>query len=153
MAEEILNYKIDSAGVQEVRWDEGGIAPARNYTFFYGNGNENHEFRRSFFVHQRILLEVKRVELLTVKSTIFQHRNIHKFTWITPDGKIHSQTDHILLHRRRHSSILDVHSFRVADYDTDHYLLVAKVRERLTSKQTTHRVQIFGPKRDEVTGG
>jgi hypothetical protein len=32
-----------------------------------------------------------------------------------------------------------VRSFRAADFDTDHYLVVAKVRERLAvSKQTTH---------------
>ncbi|PNF23141.1 hypothetical protein B7P43_G06674 [Cryptotermes secundus] len=75
---------------------------------------------------------------LTVKSTMFPHRNIHKFTWTSPDGKIHNQIDHILIDRRRHSSILDVRSFRAADCDTDHYLVVAKVKERLAvSKQTT----------------
>jgi hypothetical protein len=48
-----------------------------------------------------------------------------------------------LIDRRRHSSILDVRSFRAADCDTDHYLVVAKVRERLTvNKQTTHRVHM-----------
>jgi hypothetical protein len=36
-----------------------------------------------------------------------------------------------LIDKRRHSSILDVRSFRTADCDTDHYLMVAKVRERL----------------------
>jgi len=36
-----------------------------------------------------------------------------------------------LIDRRRHSSILDVRSFRGADCDTVHYLVVAKVRERL----------------------
>jgi hypothetical protein len=43
VAEEILKYKLDLAGVQEVRWDGGGIAPAGDYTLFYGKGNENHE--------------------------------------------------------------------------------------------------------------
>ncbi|PNF24934.1 hypothetical protein B7P43_G09364, partial [Cryptotermes secundus] len=44
---------------------------------------------------------------------------------------------------RRHSSILDVQSFRAADCDTDNYLVVAKVRERpAVSKQTTHRVHM-----------
>jgi hypothetical protein len=38
--------------------------------------------------------------------------------------------DHILIDRRRHSSILHVRSFRAADCDTDHYLVVAEVRER-----------------------
>jgi hypothetical protein len=33
---------------------------------------------------------------LTVKNTMFQHRNIHKFTWTSPDGKIRNQIEHIL---------------------------------------------------------
>jgi exonuclease III len=36
---------------------------------------------------------------LTVKSTMFPHCNIHKFTWRS-DGKTHSQIDHILIDRR-----------------------------------------------------
>ena len=42
---------------------------------------------------------------------------------------------------RRQSSILDVCSFRGADCDTDHYLVVAKVRERLAvSKQAAQKL-------------
>jgi hypothetical protein len=36
-----------------------------------------------------------------------------------------------LIDKRRHSNILDVRSFRGADCDTDHYLVVAKLRERI----------------------
>jgi hypothetical protein len=35
VAEEILKYKIDLAGVQEVRWDGGGIALAGDYIFLW----------------------------------------------------------------------------------------------------------------------
>jgi hypothetical protein len=66
-----------------------------------------------------------------VKSTMFPHRNIHKYNWTFPDGKTHNQIDHILVDRRRHSNVLDVRSLRAADCDSDHYLVVAKVRERL----------------------
>jgi hypothetical protein len=65
---------------------------------------------------------------------------IHKYTWTSLDGNTHNQIDHILVDRRRHSDVLDVRSFRAADCDSDHYLVVAKVRERLAvSKEKSHR--------------
>ena len=44
---------------------------------------------------------------LIVKSTKFPHRNIHKYIWTSPDG-IHNQIDHVLVDKRRRSSIIDV---------------------------------------------
>jgi hypothetical protein len=45
---------------------------------------------------------------IRVKSSMFPHRSIHKYTSSSPDGKTHNQIDHILVDRRRHSNILDV---------------------------------------------
>jgi hypothetical protein len=71
---------------------------------------------------------------------MFLHRNIQKYTWISPDGKTHNQIDHILIDRTWYSSILDVQSFRGAACDTNHYLVVAKVRKRMeVSKQAAHK--------------
>jgi exonuclease III len=36
---------------------------------------------------------------LRVKSTMFPHRNIHKYTWTSTDWKTHNQIDHILVDR------------------------------------------------------
>ena len=68
---------------------------------------------------------------LVVKSTTFPHRNIHKYTWTSPDVKTHNQIDHVLTDKRCHSNVQDVPSFRGDDCDTDHYLVIAEVRERL----------------------
>jgi endonuclease/exonuclease/phosphatase family metal-dependent hydrolase len=70
-------------------------------------------------------------ENLVVKSTMIPHRKIHKYNWTSPEGNTHNQIDHVLVDRRRHSSVLDFRSFRGADCGTDHYLIVGKVRERL----------------------
>ena len=45
------------------------------------------------------------------------------------------EIDHILIDRRRHLCIIDIRSFRGADCDTDQYLVVTKVRERLTVRK------------------
>ena len=34
---------------------------------------------------------------LVVRSMMFPHRNIHKYTWNSPDGKTHNQIDHVLI--------------------------------------------------------
>jgi hypothetical protein len=65
------------------------------------------------------------------KSTTFPHSNIQKYTWPYPYGNTHNRIGHILIDRRRHSSIFDVRSFSAEDCDTDHYLVVTIVRERL----------------------
>ena len=71
------------------------------------------------------------------------HRNIHEDNWTSPDGKTHKQFDHILINRTWHSSTLEVQPFRGADCDTDHYLLVAKARERLAvSKEESQEFDV-----------
>jgi len=55
----------------------------------------------------------------------------------------HNRIDHILIDRIWHLSVLDVRSCRGADCDTEQYLVVAKVRERLiVSKQAAQTFDV-----------
>jgi DNA-directed RNA polymerase subunit N (RpoN/RPB10) len=75
---------------------------------------------------------------LTDKSTMFPLCNIPKFTCPSPHGKTYNQFDHTVQTGDSISSVLDVLSFRGLECDTDHYLLMAKFRERATvHKQTS----------------
>jgi hypothetical protein len=43
VATELGKCKLDLVGVQEVRWEKGGTKRAEDYTFFYGQGNGDHQ--------------------------------------------------------------------------------------------------------------
>jgi hypothetical protein len=64
-----------------------------------------------------MIMELAASRNLTVKAAVFIHRNTN-FTQTSPDGKTHIDFRWRLV-------------FRTADCDVAHYLVVAKVRERL----------------------
>jgi exonuclease III len=45
---ELTNYNVDLVAVQEVRWENDGIEPADDHTFFFGNGCANHHLGTGF---------------------------------------------------------------------------------------------------------
>jgi hypothetical protein len=65
---------------------------------FYKIGNDNKVRVVNFAIFQNLIM----------KSTIFPHHNINRFTWTSPNGKTHNKIDHILIDRKRHLRILDV---------------------------------------------
>jgi exonuclease III len=62
---ELGKYKLDLVGVQEVRWEKGGTEQAEDYTFFYGEGNGDHQLGTGFFIHKSIISAVRRVEFIS----------------------------------------------------------------------------------------
>jgi hypothetical protein len=51
--------------VQEVRWVKAGTERVEDYTFFYGAVNEDYQLGTGFFVLNRIVSAVRRVEFVS----------------------------------------------------------------------------------------
>jgi hypothetical protein len=63
---------------------------------------------------------------MTISSTYYPHKKIHKVTWKSPDGATENQIDYVLNDCRHGSDVMDVKTWRGADADSDHYLVVMK---------------------------
>ena len=55
-----------------------------------------------------------------ITGTIFPHKDIHKLTWRSPDGRTVNQIDHVLVNGNMRTSISDTRVMRGADVYSDH---------------------------------
>ncbi|KAE9522623.1 hypothetical protein AGLY_016986 [Aphis glycines] len=82
---------------------------------------------------------------MTISSTCFPHKNIHKQTWISPCGYVRNQIDHIVVDSRIKSCIRDVRSMRGSSAMSDHFLVRAKINIRISTewrKKQKHKGKI-----------
>jgi hypothetical protein len=76
---------------------------------------------------------------MIIISTYFLHRNVHKETWQSPDGRTNNEIGRVLVDGRNESSITDVRSCRGADCDCDHHLVRINIERKYESKKKGSR--------------
>jgi hypothetical protein len=62
-------------------------------------------------------------------------------TWKYPNASTFNQIDHLIIDARHVSNLLDVRSFRGANIDSNHYLVISKIRGRICNLRETSRYQ------------
>ena len=107
-----FNAKIgkDNTGRERIMGREG-----------LGTMNENGEMFTDFCVFND----------LVIGGSVFQHKDIHKGSWVSPDHRTVNQIDHITIDKRLRRSLQDTRLRRGADVASDHHLLVGQVRLKL----------------------
>lgn len=72
---------------------------------------------------------------MSISNTSFPHKRIHKGTWKSPDKRTVNQIDHILVDKKYAFHIIDVRSKREPNVDSDHFLVLAKVRTKIVHRK------------------
>ena len=70
---------------------------------------------------------------IVVASILFNHKDIYKLMWRSPNGQTFNQIDRLLIDARSLSNVMDVRTFRRANIDSDHYLLISENRSRISN--------------------
>ncbi|XP_061164542.1 uncharacterized protein LOC133173578 [Saccostrea echinata] len=112
-----LNAKIgnDNTGYGEIMGKHG-----------LGQMNENGERLANFCASNKQV----------IGGTLFQHKRIHKATWVSPDQLTENQIDHICINKKFRRSLQDTRVKRAADVASDHHLLTGSIKLKLRKMKT-----------------
>ena len=97
----------------------------------YGRMNDNGER----------LVDFCGINNLAIGGSLFPHKDIHKITWISPNGRDRSQIDYLMINGKWKRSLQDVRVRRGADVGSDHHPVTAMVKLKLQCLCQTAKCQ------------
>jgi len=72
---------------------------------------------------------------MKIISTYYQHKRIHKVTWISPDGNTLNQIDHVIIYAYKKGVVENVRTMRRLNCDSDHFLVKTIIKQKLIRMQ------------------
>ena len=85
------------------------------------------------------LLEFAIENNMKIIITYFDKKDIHKVTWISPNFRVKNQIDHVLIEDKHCKAIRDCRSYRGAEADSEHTLVMTKLKQDLPEKRKIRR--------------
>jgi DNA replicative helicase MCM subunit Mcm2 (Cdc46/Mcm family) len=75
---------------------------------------------------------------MVIGSTIFDHKDIHKMTCECPDGNTFNQIARLIIDTKHLSNLKDVRTYRGANVDSYHYLVISNIRSRISNARKAY---------------
>ena len=77
-----------------------------------------------------LLLQFAGKHNMYITNTRFQQKDSRKWTWVSPDGRYRNMIDLMLIDKRWLTSIWNCRAYQGPDVDSDHSLVLSKIRLR-----------------------
>ena len=126
-----------------------GIFPKKDITILMGDlnakiGSDNTGYEHIMGIHAPGIMnengerfaDLCALNSMVIGGSIFQHKTIHKTTWISPDKETENQIDHVCINKRFRRSLQDVRAKRGENVASDPNLVIAKLKLNLKRNQT-----------------
>jgi len=101
----------------------------------YQTAIRNHTLHETANRNWELMCEYAIANDMVTASTFFQHKNIHKGTWISPDTLTLNRIDHVLVSNNKKQMMQDVRTLRGPNCDSDHFLAKVIVKQKLITTQ------------------
>ena len=98
----------------------------------YKDSIERHSLREVTNNNGLRLVQYATINNFKFLSTWYPRKDIHKGTWKIPGTNNTNQIDHILVSKRWATDIENVHTYRGANSDSDHFLVGARLKDKIT---------------------
>ena len=72
---------------------------------------------------------------MKIISIYYQHKRIHKGTWISPDGNTLNQVAHVIIDAKKKSVVEDVRTMSDLNCDSDNFLVKTVIKQKLIITQ------------------
>jgi len=69
------------------------------------------------------------------RSTYYKHKRIHKGTWISPDGNMLNQIDHVIIDANKKGVVEDVRTMQGLNCNSDHFLVKTIIKQKWIGMQ------------------
>jgi len=123
-----LQYLLDKTPKSDIIIILGDVNAQLGKERLYNEVTGQHTLHEETNRNGELLREYAYTSSMVVMSTNFQHKRMHKITWLSPDQNPVRQIDHIIINANKKGVIEDVRSMRGPNIDSDHFLVKAVIK-------------------------